>query len=562
MIRVPPHVAAEALRRLRELERGGRYEHLVREVPSGRGVHRVLPVPTTLRAEPISTFIGLSALIASATGISFAAAAAIGGILVSTTISFGLSIAAKALSKSLTPGQSSASAQQAAGINDPAVSHNTRQVIPAKRIIYGFARVGGALFFEKVVPPYLYHGLLLCDRRIAGVIGVYIGANVIPFATFTPNTILTPSTDLAGAPRYSTHLRMSLGLGTLPASTDVQLAAAFPNLSPNFRQTGIARVVFRYDYGTSADDFVATWGNIQFPNPNLIVQGVPVYDPRDPTQSRDGEYTWKFSNNAALVQADYLRSGFGGRIRSTRIDWDRVAAAADYDDQQVGCLDGTSLARYTIDGVIALDQSPFDIMTAMLSANRGFIHEAGGTVWVASSPPLDPVTTIHDGILAGTLDFRGAAPKKSVLNRVTIKFIAADREYQQVDGPVLNRTDLQTADGEVLEARVSFPFTRDYRRAERLQKAILDSSRLGRTITCRCNVSILTQTKEELVGSAVRFDSVLFSPANGIYRVQSVAFADDFATVELTLTEYDKNIETSWRTTDERAFTVAPLDLS
>lgn len=566
MIRLPPHVAAEALRRLRELEPGGRYAHLAREAPRPTRSRPRVIVPAVMRAEPISTFIGLSALINAGLGLAATAAigGAIGGFIVSTTLSFGLSIAAKALSGSFSsknPLQSTA-ALQSPGINDPAVSHNTRQTIPAKRIIHGTARVGGALFFEKVKPPYLYHGLLLCARRITSVGGMFIGANPVLFTAFTPGSILTPYTDLTGAPQYSTHLRLSLHLGIAPYTVDPQLAAAFASIDAQFKQSGNARAVLRYDFGSSPEDFLAVWGNVQSPDPNFLVDGVPVYDPRDPTQSRDSEPTWKFSNNAALVQADYLRASYGGRIRSSRVDWDQVARAADYDDELVGTLSGSFIKRHTIDGVISLDQSPYDIMTAMLSANRGFIHESGGLVWVTSSRPRDPVLTIHDEVLTGTLEFRGAQPKKQAYNRVLCQFVADDRQYQQSDGPLLDRTDLQSTDGEILEVRLNLPFTRDYRRAERLQKATLDTSRLGKTITCRCDIAILEQLDEELVGSAVRFDSVLFSPANGIYLVKTVAFSDNFSSIELVLSEYDKTIETSWVPASERPFTVTPINLS
>jgi hypothetical protein len=134
------------------------------------------------------------------------------------------------------------------------------------------------------------------------------------------------------------------------------------------------------------------------------------------------------------------------------------------------------------------------------------------------------------------------------------------------EGPILNgpaSPSYRDEDGELLEGTIDLPFTLDHRRAQRLQRAFMESARLGKTITCRVDLRILARSKEELIGQVVRFDSDLFPQANGDYLVISMGFADNFSSIELSLTEYDSTIETSWNPhTDEQEFELTDLDVS
>jgi hypothetical protein len=56
---------------------------------------------------------------------------------------------------------------------------------------------------------------------------------------------------------------------------------------------------------------------------------------------------------------------------------------------------------------------------------------------------------------------------------------------------------------------------------------------------------------------------VLFAQANGTYVCTDWGFADNFSSVDLSLTEYDPDIETDYvAADDEQDFVLADLDLS
>jgi hypothetical protein len=519
--------------------------------------------------EVISAVIGLTALIESV-GASAAVAGAIGGAVVGVAISVGVNYAISALTRSSTG--AGALATPTNTINSQAISLNERQAIPSKRIIYGSAKVGGALFFEAVKPPYLYQGYLICARKISAFQKMWIGTQEISFAG--PLTGIMLPIAISGQPNFPGRLAVSFRNGDTAQAIDPMLAGNFTNLDSQFRQQGIATVVLRYDYGADFTEYTALWGQASRPNPLFLVDGIAIpdprnpshiiqYDPSDPAATAAAEATWSFSNNATLVQSHYLTQRYGGRILPSRMDWKKVAIAANWDDGLMACNDGTFIKRHTIDGVVTLNQSPVDVLAGMISANRGRVLESSGSVWPSSSIPLTANVTIHDGLLTGAVEYRAAKPKRDMTNRVKVRFVAADREYQISDGPVLARNDLKILDAELLDSTLELPFTMDDRRAQRLQKAFLENSRLGRQISVRCDVALLADCNDELVGSAVVFDSVIFAQANGLYICTNWGFSDSFSSIDVSLIEYDPSIETDYiAAVDEQAFTLAPLNLN
>lgn len=575
---IDPVVSAWALARLRESP-----PHVVAEISDclARIPKSVSNRPErVLQAEPVSTFIGLTAVISSVFGVSAAVAGAVGGAVVGVAISIGVNYAVSAFTSAPSgagaisaAGSSSEEAFAAQTVNAQAIKYNVRQAIPSKRVIYGTAQVGGALFFETVKPPYLYQGFLICAKKINAFRRMWIGTQEIRFDAITPNTILTPIAVVA-QPNFPGRLRVSFRLGESDQAIDPLLAQDFTDLSTEFRQRGIATVVVRYHYGADFEEYTELWGQASRPNPLWLVEGIAVpdpretshvleYDPSDADELAAAEATWSFNNNAALVQSHYLTQRYGGRIDPRRFDWDKAALAARWDDGLQYCLDGTYIKRHTIDGVVTLNQSPATVIAGMLSANRGRILKSAGRVWPSSSFPRSPNFTIHDGLLTGAVEYRAAKPKRDMANRARVRFVAEDREYQTADGPVLTRADLIAADGELLDAVVDLPFTMDDRRAQRLQKAFLQSTRLGRQISVWCDVQLLADCQDELIGSAGVFNSALFAQANGTYLCADWGFVDNFASIELSLIEYDPSIETDFvAAEDEQDFELASLDLS
>lgn len=513
---------------------------------------------TAAMQDPVSTSLALAALLQ--TTISVSAVAAVTNFAIATAISVGLSFAAQALTQK---GSGPITGDlQSSGTNTAQQRLSTRQAAPSKRIIYGEAFVGGALFFERCKPPYLYRGYLLCARKINGIKSVYIGNNQLSFSSLAPNTILTPLS-IDGQPDYAGHLQVSIRHGDADQAIDPLLARDFADLDPSFRQQGIATVVVRYQLTNSSDTNTALWGASGNANTFFVVDGVSVYDPRDPTQSQDDESTWKFSRNATLCQADYIRASYGGRVRPDKIDWDKIAYSANYDDEPVSCADGTFIPRYTVDGMLTLDQKPYDVLKSMLTANRATVATGGGRLWISSAKPRDAALCVYDDLFLDAVQVRNEKLKRDQINVLQTRFIANDRAYTLADGPPYRRADLIALDGEELVGTLDLPWTTDYRRVERLQKAFLETSRLGKAVTSTIDLRSLAEAQQELTAEPALISSDLFPMASGQVSINSLAFVNDFTGLQVSMTEIDSSIEGDWiAARDERAFTVASLDLS
>jgi hypothetical protein len=348
-------------------------------------------------------------------------------------------------------------------VNDPGTRANTRQAVPPQRFLYGTVQVGGAIFFlDDTQPPSIVMGLLLCARRIDSVISTKIGTETV---TFDDENEALNSPFLDGSDVY---LRGSFRLGADDQAIDPILKEMFPNLgvdtsgpSPvdTFLQSGSATAVFEFRYGADREHFEKLWGQVSIPNPFVLVRGSLVYDPRDPTQDPEDETTWKWSDNATLIQADWAKHRDGVGEKTEDADWEKIARSADYDDELVQLKDGSFQKRHTINGVVTLNQSPRDIMEALLTANRGALRRSKGRWWIESSYPKEPIATVTDKDIVAGFDYRDRKPVREQYNKVRGRFIAPERDYQEADGPILTRDDLETEDGELLETTIRAPFT-------------------------------------------------------------------------------------------------------
>jgi hypothetical protein len=523
------------------------------------------------RDEPVSIGIAIIdvAEALTATAIGYEAAAAIGYVAIGAAL-VGAQYALSKFAKPSLPDLSS----YGGGINAPEIRGNVNQSDPPQRIVYGSPRVGGAFFFfDTDTPPYLYLGLML-SRRPCTVRKVIINNNELVFPTTAANTILTP-VNVPGQPYYSngaSRLQACFRDGRPGQAVDALLAANFGSLDSNFKQLGTATATFKFSYGNDLEDFQNMWGHVAIPSPLMDVDGAPVYDPRDATQRYVTDWndpddvaaamaTWKFTANAALIQADWLGAPYGLANPIEKIDWDKIATAADFDDEIVVCKDGTPQRRHEIHGVVLLKgQKNDEIMTAMLTANRGFSVTAKGKGWISSSQPQDPVLTIDDSMLLKGFEFRVNRQKRDLVNSTASQFASGDREYQQIQGPSYKRDDLIESDGEELLQSIQLPFEKDYRRAERIQKQFLEESRLERAITIP---ALSIKALGLAPGQCVRVWSKLFPQMNGTYLADPIGLLDDISAMTTTLNEYDPTICRNWiASTDEQAFTLPDVGVS
>lgn len=378
---------------------------------------------------------------------------------------------------------------------DQSVKQNVRAPDAPQRRIYGEIETGGAVFFYEAAKPFLYVGYAYNAGEIDAVVGFKLNGKDVRFDG-TGAALDAPFFASNG----SVYLRASFRNGTDDQTLDSLLAAGWPTLPASFRQRGTATAVLQAHYGANRDQHDELYGNGGGFEPRVTFRGAKVYDPRDPSQSRDDKTTWKFSDTASLIIADYIRDPKFGRVPPDRIDWDSVALSATRDEEPIGLKGGGWQKRYTINGVVDTSQQPAEVIRSMLTANRGRVVMTGGLMRIVSGGALpDPVMTIHDGIITGAVEIRSGTARSNLVNRVKTEFIAQDREWQTANGPVYDRPDLQEDDGAIYEQSIILPFTEGHQRAQRLAKAFLLDARYGRFLTAACSLQCILLEAGDIV---------------------------------------------------------------
>ncbi len=434
---------------------------------------------------------------------------------------------------------------------DQSVKQNVRADVIPQRRVYGEVQTGGAIFFYEAKKPHLYVGYAYNAGQIDAITGLKVNGK-----PFRVNAV----GDAIDAPFFrpdgAVWLRVSMRAGAADQGIDPLLATDYPALPASFRQRGTATAVFRAHYGNNRDDHDAIYGNGAGFDPLATIRGARVYDPRDPAQNRDDEATWRWSDNATLIIADYLRSPKFGRVPADRIDWESVKASAARDAEPVGLKTGGWQARYTINGVVDTSQTPEEVLRTMLTANRGRIVMTGRKIRILSGGVnREPVMTIHDAMVIGAVEARAAAPRNQLVNRVKTEFIAPDREWSTANGPVYDRPDLQDEDGAIYEQSLSLPFVASHQQAQRLAKAFLLDARYGRYVTVQCSLeAVLLEA-----GDVVRVELSWLPSATGLYTVEKAEFTENFTAIALSLSEFSADIEDGWiPEDDEQPFEISP----
>jgi len=519
----------------------------------------------------VSTAVAAAVAAGTYTTIGVTAALTLGSVaggLATVGVAVGLSYAQQALARTQTDRAGTSVGDSPAGMNAPEVRGNVKQATPPQRLIIGETRIGGAIHVYEVAPPYLYLGQLLAALPISRFIDCYVGETRVPFASLVDGSTISPILTSGLAP-YQSRLSVALQTGELDQGQNPLIVSDFSSFGTRFLTPGIPNVMSKCHYGNDYDQFVKLWGNVQIPNIQWVVEGMPLpdprnpkhildFDPRDPEELYAAIASWDYSNTAALAQGFWAMMPFGLGAGPGRIRWDEIAESATFDEEIVGLKVGDDgvqrfQKRHTIDGVVSLSDKPNVVMEAMLTANRGFISQRAGRVSIISSQPQQPVITITDDMLIGGFEYRNNKPKKDLVNIARCRFVAPDLEYQDAEGPVLRDETYIAADGEELDQSVRMPYTSTHQRAQRLLKGFLSDARLGKTLSVRCDMRVHGLREGDVVR---RYSETgRYSQQDGLYSVEEWQLAEDRTGMSLALAEYDPSISRNWvPETDELPF--------
>ncbi len=500
--------------------------------------------------DPLS--IGIAAISAAevATGIAigFEAAALVGtGILAAGSIAV---VAGARASLSSAQKQSALTGGQGISVADNGLRMPFRQPIPAQRLVLGRVVTSGALLWQRSDPPYIWILYEIGSHRCGDFESLILNGVSVPLED--PGTgILRPNSApfYDGATRF---LELSYRNGTPGQVIDPIIARDFPDMPTTFRQRRATTICLKASYGATDDAHKALYGSENNFNPLFRFNGALMPDPRAPGFDPDDESTWVQSRNASLGLVRYLIHPWPNMrlVETAEIDWDRVAEAADVDDRWVGKKDGSLERNHAADGVILSTDDPFETCKALLTANDGLLIQSKGKYFPLPGAPRDPIGTIHQEMIAGAFEFQSESPDRNLINTVKTEFVAPDREYNTVVGPVISYPTLVAQDGRTLETTLSLPFTEGDARAQRLGNRKLLETRAARSLSGLFTI----EARKYKAGDIVRVDFRDFPEVNGIYQVRKTARDASLSGVQMDMVAWSNDRFEWYAPSDQKDF--------
>lgn len=429
---------------------------------------------------------------------TFAALITVGNALVYGAIAVGLSYAAGLLAK-----------RPEAGAVAPASGQVViRQALPPRIRSYGTVCVGGAAAFEEVCrTPFVFglgtftigtgwSGGTLTDPGNGDLyLEILQGQGEINAVTthFIGNTnvIIDGSGEITtGAPFASAAvIQIYNKLGAADQTVFQQLKDAFPDaVDDSHRWRGVAKTLIRYRAVPTEN--IATYYGGGVPPYRCIQQAAMVYDPRDVTQTADGDpdrprgNNWTFSENGGRVILDYMRHPDGFKRKAPQSGTRKMVPIAKFYmpewiafinccDEDVPLKAGGTEKRYRLCGTYDMTADPKDILQAMQDACDAEVYPRGdGTIGVHGGKWDAPEITIDNKyILSHSL--RPGSRKLTAYNVLNIKYTAPDNDFQLVDMDPLRNEDNIALRGEELNKSVQLTWCPSHSQARRIAKIMM-----------------------------------------------------------------------------------------
>ena len=246
-------------------------------------------------------------------------------------------------------------------------------VAPRKLIIGGWVRVSGPLTLLEVTNSKrsLHCVFPVTSTSSSGYGAVYLDARPILQSQIGSDGWVTSGP-------FANKVRIKFHDGADNQEADPDLVAAIPDADETWRGLGISYLYLQIERDRNLFP--------QIPQLTVYVKGRAVYDPRDVSQSPSIPTTWKWTDNAKLVEAAYLTTPRirGGQAKANtfaeawdRIDEDLLIAAANICDEMVAVKPATFDVSVTANQItLSADRSRVAIgqhFTAAGAAFEGYV---------------------------------------------------------------------------------------------------------------------------------------------------------------------------------------------
>ncbi len=382
------------------------------------------------------------------------AATTLAGFTAAFALGAGLSIVSRALMP--TPSMGAQMQGNSVTVREPAVS---------RKIIYGRARVGGAIVYLDSTGTdneYLHLVVAVAGHAIDGFEEVWFNDTKVWDGSFQGN--------------WGSYVHIGFHDGT-QTTADGTLVSASTGWTNDHKLLDTAYIYVRLKYDT--DQFAQG-----LPNISTVVRGKKVYNPVSATTA--------WSQNPALCVFDYLKdTKYGLAESASNVNTTALIAAQSLCDETVNLSGGGSQQRYVLDGVVDTANSRKDNIEAMLSSMGGKLIYSGGEYFIVGAEYNTPTITVDESVLVGGISVKTKQSRRSLYNGVKGVYLAEEENYTLADYPSITSSSYSTEDGDPIYLDMPLPFTTNNVRAQRIAKIALLQSRQQTQITIPCNLAAL-----------------------------------------------------------------------
>jgi len=461
----------------------------------------------------VSSAIAIGNAVLATVGISTSSIALIAGVGFATQTALGLALNA------LTP-------KPKIGRRERGYNVNQRQPALDHQIVYGRARVGGAIVFQGTTGnnnKFLHQIVAYTGHEIEEFEEIYINDAKVTNLEADGNVKEIELPDGTTSNRYDGKLRIKKHLGESDQAADSDLVNEVPKWTNEHRLRGIAYLYCRFKFDQD------TYPN-GVPQVTTTIKGKKVYDPRTDTVA--------WSDNPALCLRDYIRSDYGLSESAANIDDTLVQEAANVCDETA--LNGEK--RYTCNGNFTTELAPYDALNDLLTSMGGLLWYAQGEWRMKPAYWTAPEITLTEDDLRSEISVQTRHSRRDNFNTVKGTFRGDETDWQTADFPeVTNQAFLNADNGQESVIDLELPFTDNSDEARRIGRIALERNRQQLTVQASWGLRAF----QLQVGSIVNLSIDRFGWDQKTFEVSSWTFgltdAQDLQ-VQMTLREISENV--------------------
>lgn len=414
---------------------------------------------------------------------------------------------------------------------------NSRVAIGSRRRHYGIVHTGGQETFKESAGGTLARVITLGTGEEAEIIEHRINDKPV---TVSAGTVTDAS--FRGAVHIYTRS------GTADQTAIGELTAKFAQWTSNHRQRGCPHAAIICD-PVKQEHFSEVY-NGREPEYTQVRKAAKLYDPRkDSTavigtdEAGDPVYgsgahrlsdsaTWEWSDNAALVIADYFAhpDGYGGGVDA--VNWANIAAEADHADDTVTTVTDEEIARWRIWASYSLaGDERRQVLADMLRACDGFAWQDAELRFNLMLGRFEvPDITITDDHIIGMTATLGIKAQQRV-SAIKVLYTEAAIGYREQESATISDPEAEddpASDAQAVEAY----FAPHHNQASRLGKIIFRQLGDRWHINALLNLYGLNLLGRRFVG----FDSADLGVA-GYFKIDGLRLNLADLTAEATLSE-------------------------